>query len=451
MTPDDVAALGDELKQFLEDVTDGLGRVERRAALSAYARGLLLDGERKSMEPIAARVASTPSEVEAWRQRMQQAVTQADWDHGEIFRRLALRGSAELAGLAAFVIDDTGIPKKGWHSVGVGRQYSGTLGRVENCQVVTSLHLASELGGICVGARVFLPHSWTDNADRLAKVGVPADITYLEKSGIALRLLDDALDAGVKRLPVVADSGYGTSSEFREELADRGLKYVVGVTGTAVVWPPGVAPTPPKRIAGKPGRPRTKWQSKQKPIAMEALADALPASAWRRVTWKEGSKGPQSGYFAAVRIRTAHGHSQGKPPGEEQWLVFEKTQRRKKPKTFYLSNLPRTTSLKQLIFLAKIRWRIERDYQELKGELGFDHFEGRTWRGLHHHIALVAAAHAFLTLRRAFSPRRARAAARTLPRRASAGASAHVGPLPYVLQTDPSASAAHRALAHVIE
>lgn len=449
MTPDDLAGLHDELELFLNEMTFGMGRTERRTAMKEYTRGLLLDGERKSMEPIAARLSSSTGDVEATRQRLQEAVSRANWDQSEIFRRLTIRVLHELPEVEALVIDDTGIPKKGRHSVGVARQYSGTLGRVDNCQVVTSLHLASERGGACIGARVYLGREWTDNADRLATVGVPADITFLEKGRIALVLLDDAINAGAKHLPVVADAGYGDSSEFREAISARGLTYVVGVSGTASIWRPGVSlRPPPKRATGKPGRPRTQWRADDVPVGIAAFAESLPDDAWRRVTWKEGSRGPQSGYFAAFRVRTAHRYLKGNPPGDEQWLLCEKTHRRKRPTTYYLSTLPKSTSLKRLVFIAKVRWRIERDYQELKGELGFDHFEGRTWRGLHHHIALVAVAHAFLTLRRAFFPRRANA--RKVPRRASAGALATARALPTLLPHHPRPSAADGGVANVI-
>jgi SRSO17 transposase len=249
-----MAALSGELEQFLEEMTFGMGRLERRTAMKAYARALLLDGERKSLEPMAARISPGAEQVQAWRQRLQQAVCVADWDQREVFRRLATRVAHELPEISALVVDDTGIPKKGRHSVGVARQYTGTLGRIENCQVVTSLHLGSELGGACIGARVYLPREWTDDADRLAEVGVPADVSFLEKGRIALALIDDALDAGLGKWPVVADSGYGDSSDFRAAIAERGLKYVVGVTGTATIWRPGVTPRPPPKKNRKPGR-----------------------------------------------------------------------------------------------------------------------------------------------------------------------------------------------------
>jgi len=430
MTPAEMDLLKDELEMFLADVTDGMGRTERRDAMCNYLRGLLLDGERKNFEPMAARLVDDETKIQGMRQRLQQAVAVADWDEGEMYRRLQVRALGELPGIEALVIDDTGIEKKGRHSVGVQRQYSGTCGRTENCQVITTLHLASEFGGVNIGSRLFLPESWAEDRERLAKAGVPAGIGHEPKWKLALGLIDRALADGVERLPVLADAGYGDSNEFRDALVARGLKYIVGVTGTAVVWQPGTRfKVPPPRKPGDRGRPRTRCSvlGGRKPIAIKDIAGRMKLP-FRKVTWKEGSRGPQSGYFAAIRIRTAHKHAAGRPPGDEQWLLLEKTRRRKRPTTYYLSNLPASTSLRRLVRLAKLRWRIERDYQEMKSELGFDHYKGRGWRGLHHHLALVAAAHAFLTLRRALSPPIHNSA--DLPRGPSAGLASDDRPLP---------------------
>lgn len=407
MTPAQLRRLSNRLEDFLEQCFDGLGRRERREALCAYLRGLLLDGERKSMVPIAARLAEHPDDVEAIRQRIQEAVSRANWDEREVFRRIGVRITRRLPGVDAFVVDDTGFPKKGRHSVGVQRQYSGTLGRIDNCQIATSLHLASEAGGACIGMRLFLPERWASDAKRRAKAGIPEGIHHKPKWQISLDLIDDALEWGLPPKVVVADSGYGDSVEFREGLVRRGLSYVVSVTGTAVVWPPGVCPIPPPPpTPGKGGRRKSRWTDPpdQSAIKMAELAKNLPKTAYRRMTWREGTKGKQWNRFAFVRIRTAHKHAMGRPPGEEQWLICEWPKSKKAPTTYYLSNLPASTSKKRLVYLAKLRWRIERDYQELKGELGLDHFEGRGWRGFHHHVACVAAAHAFLTLQRALFP-----------------------------------------------
>lgn len=408
MTPRDLQRLGTELEDFLSYITDGMGRAERREALGNYVQGLLLDGERKSMVPIAARLACDPEQIEAIRQRLQQAVSVAEWDEWEMFRRLAVRVAEELPGVDAYVIDDTGFPKKGRSSVGVQRQYSGTMGRIDNCQVATSLHLASEAGGACIGMRLFVPQSWANDPERRAKAGVPEEVEHQTKHELALDMLDHALEWGIGKLPLIGDAGYGDSTEFRKELEERGLHYVLRVSGTAVVWPPGTCPSPPPpKPPGLRGRARTKWVAPEGvvPLSIASLGESLPPSQFRNVTWREGTRGPQTRRFAAVRVRTAHRHGAGQPPGAEQWLLCEWSYREKKPTAFYLSNLPKSTSLERLVYLAKLRWRIERDYQEMKTELGLDHFEGRTWRGFHHHVALVAAAHAFLALHRAlFSP-----------------------------------------------
>lgn len=406
MTPTELRRVRKRLFEFLGFCFAGLGRLERREALSCYLQGLLLDGERKSMAPLAARLSPEAAEAEATRQRLQQAVNVAHWDDGVLYQRVAKRAETVLPGIDAYVIDDTGFPKKGKHSVGVQRQYSGTLGRVDNCQVATSLHLASEQGGVCIGARLFLPESWSEDAAKRKKTEIPDDVEHKPKWQIALDLLDRAQGWGLPPNAVLADAAYGDASEFRQGIRQRELDYVVGVTGTAVVWPPGQMPTPPSaNKASRRGRPRTRWaDGNAKVKTIGELAQSLPASAWRKVTWRTGSKGNQAGRFAAVRIRTAHRHRVGAPPGIEQWLLCEWPRGAKKPEKYYLSNLPEKTSRRRLVYLAKLRWRIERDYQEMKGELGLDHFEGRGWRGFHHHFACVAAAHAFLTMERVLFP-----------------------------------------------
>jgi SRSO17 transposase len=400
-----LAAMEGRLEKWLALVFGGLGRRERVEALGNYLRGLLLDGERKSIDPIAQRLVKSAGEAEAMRQRLQQAVTVAAWDERIVFQRLALEAERHLPGIDAWAIDDTGFPKKGFKSVGVQRQYSGTMGRIDNCQIATSLHLASEHGGVCVGSKLYLPKDWAEDEKRRTRAGIPTEVEFKEKWRIALGLVDELLATGVKRRVVVADAGYGDCIDFRDGLAERGLHFLVGVTGTAVGWPPGVSPRPPPPKT-KGGRPPTRWREplKGKARALSDIAANLPTSAWKKVTWREGTRGPQSSRFAAVRLRTAHGHALGHPPSEELWLLCEWPRRQELPSKLYLSNLPRGTSLKKLVYLAKLRWRIERDYQEMKGEFGLDHFEGRRWSGFHHHVACVAAAHAFLALERARFP-----------------------------------------------
>jgi SRSO17 transposase len=390
-------------EDYVAELFDGMGRVERRQAMRAYVAGLLLDGERKSIEPMAARLVDREGEAEAMRQRLQQCVSVSNWPDEEVRRRLAMKLETELPGIEALVVDDTGMPKKGIHSVGVARQYSGTLGRTDNCQVAVSLHLAQEHCSACIGMRLYLPEAWTNDRQRCQSVGVPTGIEFAPKWRIALALLDDALAWGVRRHVLLADAGYGEITQFRRELRSRKVDYLVAIPSNIVVWPPGTTVTPPSQLS-QIGRPRTRPLVDGTPIAVEHLAKSLPTKAWRKVTWRNGSRGPQSSRYAALRIRIAHKHAAGASPGEEEWLLCEWPYDDAAPTKFYLSSLPATTSKRRLVKLARMRWRVERDYQELKGEIGLDHFEGRTWTGFHHHATLCAVAHAFLALQRALFP-----------------------------------------------
>jgi SRSO17 transposase len=392
-----------DLTEFLDEMLDGLGRVERVAALRSYATGLLLDGERKSIEPIAGRLVDSPDEIQAMRQRLQQAVTIAAWSDAVMFGRIARKVENELPGVEALVIDDTGFAKKGKHSVGVARQYSGTLGRTDNCQVAVSLHLASEQGSACIAFDLYLPEEWTNDRERCRAAGVPDDVGFQTKHAIALQQLERAVEAGVRKHVVLVDAGYGISTNFRDELTSRGHQYVAAINGELSVWPPE---STPRRTLVRTSRlaTRTSPRYKDDRHPPRRVADLASDLEFRKVTWREGSRGWQSSRFAAVRVRTAHRHTTGKPPGEEQWLLVEWPRGDKAPSRFWFSTLPERTSIRTLVRLAKLRWRVERDYQELKQELGLDHYEGRTWRGFHHHATLCAAAHAFLALRRALFP-----------------------------------------------
>jgi SRSO17 transposase len=401
MRPTELRKLESELKEFLREMFGGLGRRERLEALSWYVTGLLLDGERKSTEPMAARLVDSAGEISAMRQRLQECVSISGWSEEVVQARLATKIETELPAIEALVVDDTGFPKKGVHSVGVQRQYSGTLGRQDNCQVATSLHLAGEQGSACIALRLYLPEQWCADEERRRKAKVPDQVVFRRKWEIALQQIDDALRWGVRRHVVLADAGYGESTEFREELDARKLHYVVGIPGEPVVWRPDSDPQIPPKKTGK-GRPQTRYfDTEHPPISVRKLSATLP---FRRVSWRQGSRGWQSSRFAAARVRTAHRHTNSAPPGEEQWLLCEWPTAEEGPKKFWLSNLPSKTSLATLVRLAKLRWRVERDYQELKQEIGLDHFEGRTWRGFHHHATLCAVAHAFLALRRALFP-----------------------------------------------
>lgn len=390
-----------ELHEFLSEIFEGLGRRERLESMSWYVTGLLLDGERKSTEPMAARLVHEVGEISGMRQRLQECVSISAWSEDAVMERVAKKVEMDLPAIEALVIDDTGFPKKGRHSVGVQRQYSGTLGRRDNCQVATSLHLAGEQGSACIGLRLYLPEPWCSDSERRERAKVPEEITFLKKWEIALQQIDDALRWGVRRHVVLADAGYGEITDFRAGLDSRDLRYLVGISGEPVVWTPDSDPQIPTKKSRK-GRSRTRYlDPEHPPISVRDLASTLP---FRKVSWRQGSRGWQSSRFAAVRVRIAHRHTNGAPPGQEQWLLSEWPASEQAPKKFWLSNLPSKTSVTTLVRLAKLRWRVERDYQELKQEIGLDHFEGRTWRGFHHHAALCAVAHSFLALRRALFP-----------------------------------------------
>lgn len=415
MTPKQLRALQAELTKFVEEMTTDLGRPERRRAMGWYINGLLLDGERKSIQPMAARLVTDEREAEAMRQRLQQCVVVSGWDDEEMRRRLALKVDTELPDIEAFVIDDTGFPKKGKHSVGVHRQYSGTLGRTDNCQVATSLHVAGPSGSAMIGMQLYLPKVWTDDRQRCERVGIPAQVQFQTKGQIALQLLDRALSWGVRKHVVLMDAGYGDSPDFRNAVRDRGLHYIAAVAGNHLVWPPGCRPRLPAKTR-KPGRPRTRYRDgHRKPQSIQQVADTL---SYEEVTWRDG----KSAWFAAVRVHSAEGCTKGRPASQEQWLLCEWLKGQDGPTKFHFSSLPVGTPLRTLVRWMRLRWRVERDYQELKSEIGLDHFEGRTWRGFHHHATLCAAAHAFLALQRALSPpRHSTMDPRRRPSRASTG------------------------------
>ena len=331
-----MAKLDRELREYIESMTQDMGRPERRRAMSLYMTGLLLDGERKSIEPMAARLVEDARQIPAMRQRLQQCVVTSPWSDGEMFGRLARKLERDLPGIEALVVDDTGLPKKGTHSVGVQRQYSGTLGRTDNCQVATSLHLASERGSGCIGLRLYLPEVWTEDQKRRRSVDIPDDVEFLRKWEISLQQIDDALSWGVRKHVVLADAGYGDAVEFRDGLTARGLPYLVGVQGSHLVWPPGSHPHRPTRVPGVPGRPKTQYRDgDNKPLSIAALAAGLSRRAFRTVTWRQGSRGRQSSRFAFLRVHAAERYTKRRPPSDEQWLIIEWPRDEEKPTKHY--------------------------------------------------------------------------------------------------------------------
>jgi len=389
MTESQIKRSRQRLEQFLIDLLEPVGRSERRHWGSVYVRGLLLNGERKSIEPMAERL------PEGNVQAMQQFVGQSPWEWNSVWERLGQRMTKELEPDSAWVIDDTGFPKQGGRSVGVERQYSGTLGKVGNCQVAVSLHHVGEMGNTVMGWRLYLPESWAEDAARREEAGVPDEVVFKPKWQLCVDIIDQVRGWGLPDRLVIADAGYGDTTEFRDALETRQLSYVVGISATLGVWtkPPNVKiPTHSGR-----GAPATRYRyPDQRPSSVHEVA--VRTKGWKKVRWREGTKGWLESRFLAVRVQPSHGFVDGEPPHKQVWLLVEWPEKEKEPTKYFLCDLPASYTLRRLVRLAKCRWKIEHDYHQLKEELGLDHYEGRSWAGWHHHVTLVMLAHAFLTL-----------------------------------------------------
>lgn len=390
-------------REYLDRLARAVRHWDRREPLRAYLTGLCLPGERKSIEPMAARV--DPRHVRARHQSMHHFVANAPWEDAAVLkvaRDWVLEQMERHGAVAAWVIDDTGIPKKGSHSVGVARQYCGAVGKQENCQVAVSVSLVNEAVSVPAAYRLYLPESWAKDRKRRRKAGIPEGIAFRTKWEIALEQVAALKEEGLPPAPVVADAGYGVITRFRDRLTAMRIPYLVGVTGETTVWRPDDRPLPPRPYRGRGRRPiRWRRTKRHRPVAIRALARALPASAWRTVRWRQGTRGTMHSRFAWRRVRAAHGDENLPRPRELEWLLIEWPRTESEPTKFWLSTMPADTPASQLVRLAKIRWRIERDYEELKREFGLDHFEGRGWRGFHHHATLSIAAYGFLAAERA--------------------------------------------------
>ncbi len=387
--------------RYLEHLSAGLGHADRHAGLRGYCTGLMLPLSRKSVEPMAARV--DPLHASAKHQSLHHFVAKAEWSDEQLLRRVAqwVVPKMDFTEGGWWIIDDTGFPKKGRHSVGVARQYCGMLGKQDNCQVAVSVSLASSQGSLPVAWQLYLPEDWAADPARRTKTGVPETVRFATKTQIALAQLRALLAEGAPRHCVLADAGYGVDNAFRQALSDMGLLYAVGITSAVVVWPPGVEPLPPKRYGGT-GRPSVVPQrtAALQPMSVKALALSLPSEAFETVTWREGTNAPLSGRFAAVRVRHAGGNVGKARLRPEQWLLIEWPAGDEEPSKYVLSTLPEATPLQELVGVCHQRWRIERDYQDLKQDFGLGHYEGRGWRGFHHHAALSIAAYGFLMAER---------------------------------------------------
>jgi SRSO17 transposase len=395
---------------YLEAITAGLGDVRRAASARTYCTGLLLPGERKSIEPMAARI--EPGRVQAKHQSLHHVVAKAEWDDATMLAAVRARvlPAIERHGPVAYwIIDDTSFPKQGSHSVGVARQYCGVLGKQDSCQVAVSLSVANDHASLPIAYRLYLPETWAEDPGRRAKAGVPAEIGFATKPQIALGQIRQALADSVPVGTVLGDAGYGDETDFRAGVDALGLHYVLGVRPGTTVWPPGTGPLPPAPWSGRGRLPtRLRRGPQNQPVALKPLAESLPPRAWRTVTWREGTRAALTSRFAVLRVRPAHRDTRRSEPWPEEWLLIEWPAGADEPTKYWLSNLPPRTALKRLVHIAKARWLIERDYQELKQEIGLGHYEGRGWRGFHHHASFCIAAYGFLVAERCLFPPRAR-------------------------------------------
>lgn len=391
----------------MEWLAQAVGHADRTEPLRKYCTGLLLEGERKSVEPMAARIA--PDHIEKTHQSLHHFVAHSPWSDADMLRQVrnyVLSAMQKQGPVAAWIVDETGFVKKGTHSVGVARQYCGRVGKKENCQVSVSLSVATASASLPIAWRLYLPEEWANDAERCQAAAIPKKVQFQTKPQIGLAQIRQAVEDKVTPGVVLADEVYGSNREFREGLAELKLDYSLAIRSNTTVWALERQPLPPKPWTGKgPRAIRMRRDQTHQPITVKQLAEELPEKAWREVAWREGSKETLRSRFAVLRVRPAYGDDRKGGLQPEQWLLIEWPTGDAAPSGYWLARLPVNLTLKRLVGISKHRWVIERDYEELKGELGLAHYEGRNWRGFHHHATLCIAAYGFLMAERSrFSP-----------------------------------------------
>ncbi len=389
----------DRLVGFVGEVAERLPLRRQRENALLYVRGLIEHGGRKSLQPTLFRLEETPARYES----MQQFLADSPWDPGLLVRACAERVAPEI-GVTAWVVDDTGIVKDGKHSPGVKRQYSGTLGKIGNCQVTVSVHAVGERGTLPLGWSLYLPEEWCDDRERRRKAKIPDAVVFETKPELAAGVCEEASGWEIPTAPILADCAYGDDTRFRTRLDGQGLEYVLAVSAQISVYGPETSFAVPEG-KGTVGRRRSVARPDRKPESVRALAVRLPKRAWKTLACRTTPAGEEvSSRFAFVRVVAAHPVRSNNLPPREEWLIIEWPEREAAPTDHWLANLPAETTPERLARLARLRWTIELDYRQLKGELGLDHYEGRSYAGFHHHTALVTCAHAFLTLERLCPP-----------------------------------------------
>lgn len=379
------------LDDFLEDLLQHLGRSERRKWGAEYIKGLLSVAERKTVTAIASR------SLENNPQAIQQMLHSSPWDWKVVLTNAAHKAITELESVQATIVDDTGFLKKGRHSVGVARQYTGVMGQTANCQVAVSLHWANSEASFPLDWALYLPKEWSDDPARCKKAGVPENVVFRKKWELALDMIDEALEKQIPLGPVLADHSYGVCTEFREGLASRNLTYSVEIDKTMVFWRHRVKKQRvPSRKRGRPTK--LAYPADDTPETAEQIAISLPEDAWQEIIYGRGTKKPLQAKFVALRVQPAFKHHRQGPEQDMVWLLMQQTQLEKSPYKYYLCSMIASTPLVKLVKTTKLRWRIEMDYQNLKGEVGLDHYEGRSWCGWNHHVTLATLAYIFLMI-----------------------------------------------------
>jgi len=386
----------DRLAAYFAEVASGLVRSEQRRNAELYARGLMEAGARKSLEPIVGRLGGGSVEYEA----LQHFIADSPWNPEVIERAVAERVCAVIEP-AAWVLDDTGVPKDGKHSPGVKRQYSGTLGKIGNCQIAVSLHAVSTKGTVPLGFQLYLPEDWCQDPKRRRAAKVPAGVEFQTKPALGGELVARAAGWKIRRAPVLGDQAYGNDAKLRARLHADGIDYVLAVGPECDVFAPDTVFAVPPRKPGSRGPAPSALATATEPQSIAQLLANFDEDAWQTVAFRDSDGEQIVSRFAFVRVIAAHPVDRDRQAPREEWLIIEWPEGHEQPTDCWISNLPADTEPERLARLARLRWMIELDYRQLKGELGLDHYEGRSYLGFHHHCALVTAAHGFLTLERA--------------------------------------------------
>jgi SRSO17 transposase len=390
------SAVAERLEAFgVEVLAEAVNRPVQLVNGGVYLRGLVEQGPRKSLEPMVARLGG-----EADYESLQNFLAVSTWDPALLVRAVAER-VAPAIGVQAWVLDDTGFPKDGKHSPGVKRQYTGTLGKIGNCQIGVSVHAVGEQGTVPLGWALYLPEEWCEDPERRRRAKIPQDVEFQTKPELGVDLIEQASGWDIPKAPVLGDQAYGDNTALRERLHDSDLQYVLSVGADTKVFTPETTFTVPEPQGGA-GPPYSRPRPDREPVAIARLIADLSDEQFQTVTFRDGPDGePVTSRFCFLRVRAANRAKKRTPwPPREEWLTCEWPNGHDQPSDYWTSNLPEEAEPEQLARLARLRWKIELDYKQLKGELGLDHYEGRSYLGWHHHTALVTAAHGFLTLER---------------------------------------------------